>query len=242
MYKKLKKINLLIIGKNSILCKIFLSNSKIKNIKLHSSKEIERINFKNFTHVINFSFNPILKKKKYQKKFDFDIKLLKKIKETNIIYVMISTRLIYSSSRAPLSEKKKYNIPTTNYGKNKLIIENNLKKTLPNSHLILRVSNILYDDIDKKRNLFYYNVLNSLKNKGKVLIDFKKSVFKDFMTPGYFSSSLDKLLLSNSLGVFNLCSGVKIKTIDLIKKIIQGYGSGIIFFTKIMARCNNRGY
>ena len=73
-------MKLLIIGKNSILCRLFLKNTSIKSYQIISRNEIKKINFNNFTHVINFSFNPKLKKNKYDKKLDLDLKyqLLKK--------------------------------------------------------------------------------------------------------------------------------------------------------------------
>jgi dTDP-4-dehydrorhamnose reductase len=143
---------------------------------------------------------------------------------------MISTRLVYSDYKKILSENVKIYKPITCYGKNKLIIEKNIKKKLPFKHLILRVSNILYNDIKTKKNLFFYNVLNNLKLKNKVILNFKSSTFKDFITPKYFSNCLDKLILLNSFGIFNLCSGIKIKVEDIVKKIIEGYGKGKILY------------
>jgi hypothetical protein len=100
-----EKINLLVIGKNSILCQIFLENTKIKHFSTYSRKDLKKINFKIYTHVINFSFNPILKKNKYKKKFDFDSKLSKIVKSYSMIYIMISTRLVYSDTKKKLSER-----------------------------------------------------------------------------------------------------------------------------------------
>lgn len=226
-----KKINLLIIGKKSLLCKIFIDNTKLKNFSLYSRRELKKINFSMYTHVINFSFNPILKKKEYKKKFDFDYKLTEIIKKYPIIYIMISSRLVYSSSGRMFTENAKSYKPITCYGKNKLIIERNIQNKLPLKYLILRVSNILYNDIKKKKDLFFYNVLKSLKLKNKVLLNFDSKTFKDFITPKYFSNCLDKLILLNSYGTFNLCSGIKIKVEDIVKKIIKGYGRGNFLFT-----------
>lgn len=231
-----KKVNLLIIGKNSLLSKIFLNNTKIKYFSVYSKNDLKKINFNKYTHIINFSFNPILKKKKYKKKLDFDFKLSEIVKKYSIIYIMISTRLVYSNLKIRLNESTKIFKPITKYGQNKLIIENNIKKRLPNKHLILRVSNILYNDITKKKNLFFFKVLRSLKTKNKILLDFSPQTFKDFITPKYFSRSLDQLILSNSVGTFNFCSGIKIKVEDIVKKIIEGYGKGkFLYLSKKVA-------
>ena len=226
MISNLKKLNLLVIGKNSLLCQIFLANTKIKNFSIYSRKDLTKINFKMYTHVINFSFNPILKKNKYKKKFDFDSKLSKIVKSYSMIYIMISTRLVYSNTKKKLSEKTRIYNPITNYGKNKLIVEKNIKKMNPYKYLILRVSNILYNDISAKKNLFFYKVLNSLKNDNKILLNFNSSTFKDFITPQYFANCLDYLIITRSIGTFNFCSGLRVNVIDLIKKIIKGYGKG----------------
>ena len=69
-------------------------------------------------------------------------------------------------------------------------------------------------------------MLRSLKTKNKILLNFSPSTFKDFITPKYFSRSLDQLILSKSVGTFNFCSGIKIKVEDIVKKIIEGYGKG----------------
>jgi len=241
-----KKVNLLIIGKNSLLCRIFIENTNLKNFSLYSRNDLKKINFNMYTHVINFSFNPMLKKNKYKKKFDFDYKLSEIVRKYPIIYIMISTRLVYSNSKRILSETVKTYKPITCYGKNKLIIENNIKKKLPFKYLILRASNILYNDIRTKKNLFFYNVLKSLKLKNKILLNFESSTFKDFITPKYFSNCLDKLILFNSFGIFNLCSGIRIKVEDIVKKIIEGYGKGKFLYTgnkiknESFVMCNRR--
>lgn len=227
-----KKVNLLIIGKKSLLCRIFLDNTKIKYFSVYSRNDLKKINFNTYTHIINFSFNPVLKKKKYKKELDLDFKLSEIVKKYSIIYIMISTRFVYSNFKIRLNESTKIYKPITKYGQNKLIIENNIIKKLPCKHLILRVSNILYNDITKKKNLFFFNVLRSLKTKNKILLNFNPSTFKDFITPKYFSRSLDQLILSNSVGTFNFCSGIKIKVDDIVKKIIEGYGKGKFLYTR----------
>jgi dTDP-4-dehydrorhamnose reductase len=226
-----KKVNLLIIGKHSLLSRIFLDNTKIKYFSVYSRNDLNNINFNIYTHIINFSFNPTLKKKKYKKKIDFDFKLSEIVKEYSIIYIMISTRLVYSNFKRRLNESTKIYKPITKYGQNKLIIEENIRKKLPSKHLILRVSNILYNDITKKKNLFFYNALRSLKIKNKILLNFSSSTFKDFITPKYFTRSLDRLILSNSIGTYNFCSGIKIKVQDIVEKIIEGYGKGKFLYS-----------
>ena len=75
----MKKI--LLIGKNSNLCKAYVNKSKIKNFDVFSHNQINTINYSKYSHLINFSFNPKLLKTAYKKKFDIDIHLSKKAKK-----------------------------------------------------------------------------------------------------------------------------------------------------------------
>ena len=90
----MKKI--LLIGKKSKLCKIYLKKSKIKNLDVFSHQAINKINYSKYSHLINFSFNPQLLKLPYKKKMDIDKKLSLKAKKNNLFYVFFSTRYVYS--------------------------------------------------------------------------------------------------------------------------------------------------
>ena len=125
----MKKI--LLIGKNSRLCKLYIKKSKLKNFDTYTHNQINFIKYKKYSHLINFSFNPKLFKNKYNKKFDIDIHLSKKAKEHNLYYIFFSTRYVYSQfNKFPAKELIKKLKPKNIYGKNKLIIENQLKKKL----------------------------------------------------------------------------------------------------------------
>jgi dTDP-4-dehydrorhamnose reductase len=223
-------MKLLIIGKNSLLCRLFLENTSIKDYQVYSRNKIKNINFDNFTHVINFSFNPKLKTNKYNQKLDLDLKLSRIISKHNIIYIFISTRFVYSGVNNKFTETLRNLKPKCIYGKNKLIIENKIRKIIPKKYLILRMSTILYFNLNYKRKLFSYTILKRLKRNKKIYFDFKKDTFKDFILPTYFAKCLDKLILNNVTGTYNLCSGIKIKVINIAKKIIEGFKEGKIIF------------
>lgn len=223
-------MKLLIIGKNSLLCRLFLENTSIKSYQIFSRNQIKKINFSNFTHVINFSFNPKLKTEKYKIKLDFDLRLSNIISQYKIIYIFISTRFVYSGINSQFIESIKKLKPKNIYGKNKLIIENKIRNILPTRHLILRLSTMLYFDLNYKRKLFSYTILKGLKKNKKIYLDFKKDTFKDFILPSYFAKCLDKLILNKVTGTYNLCSGIKIKVKNIAKKIIEGFKTGKIIF------------
>lgn len=227
------KINLLIIGKNSLLSKLFLKNTRIKNYTIKSRSEINDVQFKDYTHVLNFSFNPKLKINKYNKLLDLDYKLANKIKEYSTIYICISSRLVYSNFHKKFHEKIKKLRPVSQYGKNKLIIENKIKKIIPVRHLILRLSTLLYCNTIYKKDLFSYQMLSKLKKNNKIYFDFNENTYKDFITPKYFVRCLDKLIINNVCGTYNICSGVKIYVKDVAKKVIYGFKNGKIIFENI---------
>jgi dTDP-4-dehydrorhamnose reductase len=223
-------MNLLIIGRNSLLCRLFIENTRIKDYQIYSRNELKKINFNNFTHVINFSFNPELKKNSYKKKLDFDLKLSKIVCKYKIIYIFISTRFVYSGIKGRFTEKIKKLEPTNIYGRNKLIIENIIRKIIPKRYLILRLSTMLYFNLNYKRKLFSYTMLSGLKKNKRISFDFRKDTYKDFILPDYFVKCLDLLILNKVTGIYNICSGLKINVKNIAKKIIYGFKKGKIFF------------
>jgi dTDP-4-dehydrorhamnose reductase len=212
-------MKLLIVGKNSLLCRLFTENTSIKDYQIISRDELKKINFNNFTHIINFSFNPKLRKEKYKIKLDFDLRLANIISQYKIIYIFLSSRLVYSGIKTKFTENLKLR-PQSIYGKNKLITEGKIRNILPDKHLILRLSTMLYFNLShhkknnikqKKRELFSYTMLSNLKKNKKIVFDFKKNTYKDFIIPSYYAKSIDRLILNNITGTYNLCSGLKIR-------------------------------
>ncbi len=214
----MNKINVLIIGKKSLLSNCFKSKTSLKNVSFYSHKDINKIRFTNYTHIINFSIDPKIYKKNYNFTNKIDLKICKKIRKLNSIYIFPSSRLVYS--------KSKNNI----YGMNKRKIEKDIIQTKKN-FLILRVGNILTYDISS-RNLFISKLLRSLKKNNFVKLDISKNTYKDFITSDLFVKILDKMIKKNIVGKFNLSSSIRIKVIEIINKIINGYGKGKIIMMK----------
>ena len=94
-----------------------------------------------YSHIINCSINKNYNNRKYLSKYDFDLRIAKKINKLDLIYVLISTRKIYKIGN-DLKENSKLD-PKCNYSKNKLITEKKLTKLLNGKLLILRVSNLI---------------------------------------------------------------------------------------------------
>ena len=158
------------------------------------------------------------------------MKLSKIVSKYKIIYIFISTRFVYSGINGKFKEKIKKLEPTNIYGRNKLIIENVIRKIIPKRFLILRLSTILYYNLNYKRKLFSYTMLSGLKKNKRISFDFRKDTYKDFILPEYFVKCLDALILNKVTGIYNVCSGFKIKVENIAKKIIYGFKKGKIFF------------
>tara|TARA_B100001057_G_scaffold434213_1_gene463691 strand:+ start:2198 stop:2998 length:801 start_codon:yes stop_codon:yes gene_type:complete len=223
----MKKI--LIIGKRG-----FIGNNLSKYLKKYfyvahkSFGDLKRFgpNINKFDYVINTSINKKYIKKKYNNKFDNDLKISNFIKNNKTTYIFLSTRKVYKS-KANISENSQL-LPKTNYSKNKLISEKKLKKKFIKNLVILRISNVIGDkkNIKKIHNTFIDIFYQNLK-RGFV-IDNKKD-FKDFISIDKFSEIVKNIIKRDLKGIFNVSIGKKIYLNDIVvwlnkfnkKKIIQ---------------------
>ena len=210
--------NILIIGKNSFLTKCFKNHSKIKKIKIISYKNIKKVNFNKFSHILNFSIDPKNFTHKYNLTNKIDKKICKLIRNKNCTYVFPSSRLVY------LKDKKNF------YGINKRKIENDIKK-YKKKYLILRISTILMYDTSN-RNLFISKVLRSLKKNSIIELDIPRNTYKDFLTSKIFVKILENLIKKDLIGTFNISSNIPITVLDILRSIIRGYGKGKIIIKK----------
>lgn len=225
----MKKI--LLIGKRSTLSKIYVKKSRIKNFDIFSHRDLKKINYSKYSHLINFSFSPKLMSLPYRKEIDIDKKLAIMAKENNIIYIFLSTRYVYSKSNIiPASEKIKRLKPENNYGKNKLKIEKHLKKTLKKNLLILRLGTFLFLKLSSKGKLFSEKMLYSLYQKKLIFFDFKNNIYKDFITDDHFVENLDYLIKKKVTGLYNLSSGIPIFPKDIAANVIKTFHKGKIVF------------
>lgn len=215
----MKKI--LIIGKrgfigynlNKYLKKYFI----VKNISF-----FDVINFKNKINSFDFIINTSINKKyifnKYNPKFDNDKKILKFIKNKDVIYCFISSRKVYPNKKN-LKENSKLK-PTSNYAKNKVITEKKIQSIMKKNYLILRVSNIIGDKKSTK-NIHETFIDVFLKNIQKGIIIDNELVFKDFISIDKFCEILKKMINKRLVGTYNVSIGKKIylnKLIDWLNK------------------------
>ena len=213
-------IRVLIVGKKSFIGSNLYTFLKKKNyVKKISYNDVKKKNtnfFKNYSHIINCSVNPNYIKLRYNPKFDYDLKIVKKIKNFNIKYIFFSSRKVY---RPKFNIKENGSLfPVSNYSKNKLITEKKLISIIKNKVLIFRVSNVIGLPVKNNKKKIHWTFIDDFfefASKG-VIFDNGKN-FKDFISITKFSEIVYLSLKKNIFGVYNLSIGKKIYLNKLIK-------------------------
>ena len=218
----MNKIKVLIIGKNSFIGSNLYTYLKKKYFvkKLSFNKKILK-SLKNYDVVINCSINKKYIKYKYDKKNDFDFKIIKEITDSKTRFIFLSTRKIYfPKSNIRENSNKKF---LDTYGKNKFITEKKVQQYHGNKSTILRISNLIGF---KKKNIkkvhsTYLDELLKMVKKGKIIDNKKK--FKDFLGIKIFSKIIHLVIKKKILGIYNVSMGEKIYLNEINKWILKYY-------------------
>ena len=212
------KKKIIIIGKNSFIgSNLYIALRNKLLIKLISYKQFNKFIKKidEYDYICNCSQTKNYQRKKYSTKYDLDYQIAKRIIKFKIKYVFLSSRKIYKS-KSNIKENGKI-LTNSNYSKNKVLSEINLKKVLKKRLLILRISNVIGLKIKSRRtlnNTFFDNYLNILKKKKNF---FYKNDFKDFLSIKQFVKIFLYLIKKDSYGIYNVSLGKKV----YIKEIIN---------------------
>jgi len=204
-----KKKKILIIGKNSFIgsnLHILLKKKYLINILSFKNLILKEVN--KYDYIINCSINIKYINYKYNEKNDFDLKIIKQIKESKTKFIFLSTRKVYH----PISNiKENSRIKCTNhYEKNKYITEKKIMKFHKKNSVILRVSNLIGFKRNnlRKIHLTYQDHLLRMIKKG-IIIENKKK-FKDFLDINNFSKIIHLIIKNKIFGIYNVSIGEKI--------------------------------
>lgn len=213
------KKKLLIIGKNSFLAKNLYAtlNNKI-NTHILSFENFKRLNkreISKYSHICNFAINPNYIKFKYKEKNDIDLEILKKINNSNINFIFVSTRKIYENKNN-IKETGSI-IPKCNYSKNKFITENKIIELLPKNFTILRVSNVLGLKENNFRKIHISFIDNYIKYLSSDNRTYYVNDYKDFITIKQFIKIFYLIFIKNIKGIYNVSLGKKIYISTLLK-------------------------
>jgi dTDP-4-dehydrorhamnose reductase len=157
----------LIIGKNSFLANEFITKLEPDSFRaLSHSEALASSVFDEIDCVINFAYNPKLSKIAYEESYDIDYALRKKIIDSKIHYVMISTRKVYSENYRWNSIETDHTRPLDYYGRNKRETEKNLLSLGEQNMTILRVGNVIGEELNAQRVRMGSYLINGLKTAG----------------------------------------------------------------------------
>lgn len=216
-------MSIYLVGNNSFIQTSFynLYVNKLDLIKITFCELIRTKPILDGDIVVNFSFDNFFFKNKYTVNKDRDLKLIKLFNNKKILFIILSTRMVY---------KQKLNIketclkrPINTYGRNKLIIENHCSqiKNIKPKILILRLSNIIGYEINRIRSSLMSQIINGIKKKN-IRLDNLWDKKKDLMTVELFSKVLFNLIQKRVNGIFNIGSGVSISLLELSKILLRG--------------------
>lgn len=209
------KKKIIIIGKKSFIGSNlfhFFKKKKIsvKKFSFNEFMNLNKIFLKDFNNIINCSIHENYVKKKYDKKFDFDYLVAKKILKLKCKQILLSSRTVYKPSN-DITESSKLR-PSSQYSKNKVITEKKLLDMLNERILILRISNLIGLNINnlKSRKIHKTFISIFLRDIRKNCIYDNGKIFKDFLSIEKFSIILEKLIRKNASGIYNVSIGRKI--------------------------------
>ena len=198
----MSKNNLILIGKRSFIgsniYNLLKKNKKIKLVSLDDFLKLKTSYINKYDYLCNCTDNRNKLKKNYSDLFDYDFKILEKVRNIQIKYIFLSSRRVYPP-KFNTKETQKI-LPIDTYSKNKSITEQILKKEIKSRLLILRISNVMgFKKFKKYRKIhqtFFDNYLEIIKKKKKI-----------------FNLILEKKIV----GTYNVSLGEKIYVKEIIK-------------------------
>tara|TARA_B100001121_G_scaffold226946_1_gene200223 strand:- start:2070 stop:2909 length:840 start_codon:yes stop_codon:yes gene_type:complete len=212
------KKKIIIVGKKSFLAiNLFSYLNRRSEIRHVSFKEFIKIkDLDEIDYVINCSSTFEYVNLKYNHKYDCDYQISKKIyKYKKCKLVFLSSRKIYKPDNN-IKENGKIS-PTENYSKNKYITEKKILNILKNRALVLRISNVIgLNENKRKRKLHKTFIDFFIKNTKKNIIFNNTNVYKDFLPINIFVRIVFLLIKKNKFGIFNVSMGKKVFLNDLV--------------------------
>lgn len=196
-------------------------------VRLKKKYKIKKLRFKDLTKkiidkydlIINCSNSEKFFKKKYSKKNDRNLIISNLIKKNHTKLIILSTRQVYEP-KLYITENSKLK-PMNNYAKNVLFSEALCQKKLGYNLLVLRLSNVFgLETGKKKRPSLTSMIIDGLKRK-KIIFDNNYKLYKDFLPVELLCQYIDKLILKEASGTFNVGSGIPILVSHYVRRTIN---------------------
>lgn len=208
----------IIFGNKSFIQKHLYSYLKKKKFNVIKKKfeDLKKTFFYNNDIVINCSTDSELFLNKYEKKKDRNYHIANYIKNKNIKFFLLSTRMVYKPKKD--IHEKSQRLPINCYGLNCLESEFFCKKILKNKLLILRISNVIGYEIRKKRTSLMSELIKGAK-KQKITLDNSYNFKKDIIPIKFFCNYIYIIIKLKYTGLLNIGSGVSFTLLNLAKKL-----------------------
>lgn len=204
-----------------------MSSSGLPSIVSIKYSELKKItNIQNVECIVNFSFAPEFYSKEYVPEFDVDRRIGEYAAIHKIHYVMISSRKVYDSVNQWNVCEDAALVGQDAYGRNKIIIEQQLQQLLGSKLTILRPGNVIGYECKPGRKRFGAYMLNQLAEKGHIKLSICPSVRRDIVPVEYFSKVLEWVILEKPSGIFNVGAGQAIEIGKVAQYLIEGFGRG----------------
>lgn len=173
--------------------------------------------------VLSFAKPPAIGQGSYDLGDDPDLRLVARIGDRPVRFVMLSSRKAYQPATIPLAEDAALG-PADAYGRNKLALEQRLGSQLGDRLTILRLANIF--GYERGRRTFLGLLLDRLANEGAIRFDMSPFVGRDFLPVERFAGIVARIARHPPGGVLNVGSGIALPTGRLALWILEGFGRG----------------
>jgi len=219
-------IRVTVVGKNSYLAGHFLDTEAGKRAVRLSHDEVSSIPLTATGCLINFAYPGVYMTDPYDPANDMDRLIAEHIKDTDIHFVLFSSRKVYDDEApGPWEESSPLSGQNVN-GENKIITEECVRRALEGRYTILRLPNII--EMAPGRHTFMGIALDTLKAEGRIRLDIHPATERDFLPLANFAAALEKVVETRPVGTYNLGSGRRTAVGDVAAWIIDGYGEGEI--------------
>lgn len=139
---------------------------------------------------------------------------INKLYKNKIWFFYSSTSHVYNFSKKKLSENATIK-PITFYGKTKFYAENYIINNSKNlNYCIGRIFS--FTSKKQNKNFLIPGLINKIKNNKKIILN-NINHYRDFLPIDDVCSAIKILFIKKKTGIFNICSGKKIKIIKIIK-------------------------
>ena len=230
-------MRILILGANSFIGKYFVKHTRFNNLFLTSSKKrkafihfnllkhnIEDVLSKyKITHVVFFTAisrpQDCQKNKLLSEKINvvFTKKAINSIIKKKTYFVFISSDYIFNGKKGNYSENSRPDARVL-YGKQKLKIENFLKKKKSKNFSILRCPKTCGDNIGDKS--IFTNFLSECLKKKKFFTLAKDQIFTALYVKDLIKI-IDLFLKGNIYGKYNICGNQSYSRLEYCKRILK---------------------